>query len=334
MSALKVHLICRQVGTAYHLIEFGSVLDDKGFNCIYYAYSDCSEILNKEGIAFHLIENFEDYQNKIDSVPEFIFTGTSALGKDDQKFWIWGKDKKIKTIAWLDQNIGLDVRFPNKHASNLPDIVLSPNQSIISHPQIIDFDTKFKTLGSPYFEKLKLKTNHRESIENIAIFATEPTPDWYKTEHGIDDETSFRHGIDCLNELAIEEATKWKIFIKLHPRDQEKRWKRIQESISHMSNLEVALSDIEKEEAFQKAKIVFGMRSMFLYEASLLGIPTISFQIDRKTSSELIDFQSNIFTWTSNTKPNLKEIKKFIKENNKPGSLFFNQSDFLEIFLT
>jgi hypothetical protein len=306
------------------MVEFYKILQEEGFEVFIFSYPPSEEPLKKSGLNYSPILCFNDYV-AISSPPTFLFTGTSECGDDDKKYWEWAKGLGIKTIAWLDQAVRMEERFPINEPSSLPDVLLSTNENVLNHPKVINLKCNKDSKGSPYLAKLQKEIKRSQSPQNIAIFASEPTPESYKLEHGIDDASSLIYALKTLSLL----KENWTLIIKPHPRDSQERLESILSTISTGKNIQVTILNIEKLDAFRKAKLVFGMRSMFLVEASSLGIPTVSFQPGRKTDYSLIDKNEGIFVSETIVEP--QKLNSLLSNTHLKKIQQFNRKGFLEL---
>src|SRR5690606_22937913 len=111
MDDSEIHLIIRQVGSAYPMIEFANVLSKTNFKVKIFAYANALPVIIAAGLNAEKISNFSDYQRQINTKPRYIFTGTSECGDDDASFWSWAHKNDIISLAWLDQPVNLQKRF-------------------------------------------------------------------------------------------------------------------------------------------------------------------------------------------------------------------------------
>lgn len=294
MTSKIVHFISRQVGTAYPFYEFANLFEKKGYLVHVFVYKDSLSVFAQQGRMTSTIESFEDYNPTV--LPEILFTGTSEKGLDDQKFWGWANRNDILSIAWLDQPVNSDQRFPVKNKELLPQVILGTSRAVIESEEIKAIPSSLYEFGSPYLRKLRETVSRDKVNSKLIVFVTEPTTSEFQSVTGINDEKSFDDCVKFVKAFEDTSSEKLTIIMKLHPRDKIDRWVGI---LSRVKDIQIEISNKEKLELLSKAAVFAGMRSMLLIEAASLGIPTISFQTNRRTSYPLIDQNTNIYVSTS-----------------------------------
>lgn len=212
---------------------------------------------------------------------DFLMTGTSLQALEDSRVWKWAKHKGIPTWAFHDQWTSTEERFRN--VETLPDHIFVVDEAAKKLTENLQLQVPVTVIGSPLWGQIHTQ---RKPQPSLVTFATEPIPDpHYKTNHGFDDLDSLKMALSALGQTEKE----WNLEILLHPIDQKKR---IEEALRLMvipPMVKVSYSQKSKPEIFEKTYYLFGMRSMILVEASLAGVPVISFQPHRKTASPATD---------------------------------------------
>ena len=227
---------------------------------------------------------------------DFVISGTSVSAKEDADVYRWARANKIPSIAFVDQWINYSERFDlENQPSHIFCIDGKAKADLLNLPGL---SAGIHAVGTPALNYIKnywiTRTRTKDSRE--IYFATEPSSlpggnDEYRARHGICDIDMLRF---LITSLQAQPKQGHNLNILLHPIDSEERVLRELNLRGNSENLQLKIVREEKHDVFAKAAAVFGMRSMFLLESGLLGIPTYSLQIGRKTGSSLTDDRSFI----------------------------------------
>lgn len=295
--AHEVHFVARQAGSAYPLGEIAKILLSSGFRVQVFSLEYATPVLMKAGLNPTPISCSADYL-QLDLQPDLIFTGTSAEAQDDSLLWKWAKEKEVPALAWLDQPINLHQRFTaNGKTVCLPSHIFANDSRTLNAFRESKIPIASDCFGSPYLTELK-KHILRGAVDNrLAVFASEPTPPEYASEHGMTDVEAFRLATKFVEQLRAHTDPKWRLGVHLHPRDNPEQFLNrlgrpldTQDAPRFMTDNKISI--------LNSAAIILGMRSMLLYEASSIGVPTFSFQPNSKTRFPFIDDQPNIRVFT------------------------------------
>ncbi|MGZ3691932.1 MAG: hypothetical protein ACXVAX_10540, partial [Pseudobdellovibrio sp.] len=235
---------------------------------------ECEGLLPGKKIA-----SFEVPQKKYD----FVISGTSFNAAEDSLFFKWARDNKIPAIAFVDQWINYKERFV---MAQIPEhIFVVDVKALAEITQELNPRSRVTAAGTPALNYILFfwNSHKKHNEQKILYFNTEPASHAYREKHGIDDLQQLDYLIDFMKDRAD-----WSLRVRPHPLDQKNNFERLQK-------YKEFLVDESKEESFEKASIMAGMRSFILLEASLLSIPVLSLQIGRKTASSLTDDRPNIF---------------------------------------
>jgi predicted glycosyltransferase len=131
---------------------------------------------------------------------------------------------------------------------------------------------------------------------NAYVFICEPVvdPHNFRLEYGFTDLDSLQLATKIFDYNSAKTLQRWKLLIKLHPRDS---------IVAHLSAqytaIDIAFAEWDKAQVFRYAKTVYGMSSTLLFECAALGIPTLSFQPCAKKEIEIIKKSESIIVLTS-----------------------------------
>lgn len=279
-------LIARQPGTQHAFEPLRQHLQKLGFEIQAFYLNANSNLEN-----WTPLKDFNDF-SKLSLKPDFLITGTSLQSAEDSLFWKWAADQKVMSFAFVDQWVNIGKRFEN--ITEAPDHILIPEENIKTEFQKLYLRSQIHITGTPLWDDLGNYKNlvGSKRIKNFVVFATEPMADSeafqkHRAEHGFDDMDSLEL---CIKALQQKSAGPWKLNIKLHPIDSIFRVeKRISELSAHLRGIQISWDKLSKKDVFERATYLCGMRTMLLVEGSFLGMPVLSFQPNRKTTSLATD---------------------------------------------
>lgn len=271
-------------------------------------YPAARRILEEQGIVALAVESFSQavltLQNR-GGAPRFTLTGTSFEARDDSLYWKWTLDQRRPALAFVDQWVNYAERFEIDARGALPSHVLAIDE--IAAKRLAELPVALSRIvvtGSPAFDDLLAQfVPHARSSPPCAVFATEPITgpggeSAYHAVHGFTDTDALRAVVDGLAGHAKTSGSRWRLLVKLHPTDSAARIEPVLRNGPNAPQVDVMLTNEQKTPLLGAADVVFGTRSMFLYEAALLGVPTISVQPFRKTTSDLTDGHAGIVVIT------------------------------------
>jgi hypothetical protein len=245
----------------------------------------CDEILKKNKSITPIFVNSEKEAKsafkEIIKKTDLVLSGTSPDGIKDKWYWAIAKKLNKKVYAFVDQSSHFDERFPNLKTCEYPNKILL-NSLDIPKKKYLNLYPSIKKIeiGNPVLlSLLKNKSKNKKNIINKRyIFCTEPSinQNMYKKINGFNDSDSFKLFLKFLRKNNIKSG----IYIRLHPRDNDKRWLKILPT-----DIDIKFDTMKKIISLEKSSIVFGMRSHILLEAKIIGIKAISLQPNKKTKN-------------------------------------------------
>jgi hypothetical protein len=333
----RIAIVSRQIGTAEAfspLIEcLKKQLSEEKVKV--FAYPESMDTL--KGFSPFLVNSFQEAEKSlVQFKPDLVVTGTSAKVSDDLLYWDWAQQTNTESVAYIDQWVNLKERFFSNGKLHSSDKVAVVDENIKKNISEFGIDNKnIFVVGNPLLENKKIRKFEKKSTYS-ACFVTEPIvtevgDENFKKKHGYLDVDSFQMAVDSLSQFATNSNTEWNLLVKIHPRDQKDRFEKIITSLQ--PSIQIKITDFSKEDIFASVDLVMGMTSMFLLESSQMGIPTVSFQPQRKLISEVIESQNSIGVVTE--KGSGSEVIKTAIENFKNGKTFsqFDKGSFTQNFL-
>lgn len=277
--------------------------------------------------------------------PDIVITGTSLNDYTERYIWKSSQMLGIYSCCIIDQWINLGIRFSRYDYSTeelykddhthhyLPSAIFVIDD--IAKKMIEDDGVSgdiVKPLGSPHFDvisekyliaKQTLDYNGKDSQRIRIVFASEPMSVDYGDYWGLSEETSFELLMETVDEISDELGVCCDIIIRPHPREKVDKWDyALKRNIS--DKLCVALDNVS--DSFQlmaSANIVCGMSSMFLIEAIVCGIPTISIMKGLKQENPFIFDKMGIMKSAMSKAELYKKLKGVIEGNQESVSVEF-----------
>lgn len=291
-------------GGAEVVIPVARLLAETGsYDVTVTGYGYAIERFERQSLPYILVEKIE--KNDISFLNRFspdlvITSATSIPAKDMSEKHLWHLSRKvgIKSIALLDQWQNYSLRFSGvteqERLAYLPDAINCINE--IGKKEMIDegFDGNILyPLGQPYLDRLKLIADKldpaaiRKSLnigqdENIILFVSEAIEEHYGKERGYTQYDALQAFLR--NSKAVKAPL---ILIKLHPKDDLTKFRQIQADFPEHKFLFIS-NELSPLECIVISNRVFGMTSIMLIEAYILGKQVISIQPNLKITDPLI----------------------------------------------
>ncbi len=269
---------------------------------------------------------------------QLIITGTSYKFKIDKKLLIFAKKQKIKSISFIEHWSLYYRRFKYKNTLLLPDKIFV-NDKIAKNDCIKEGLPKDKItiVGNPRLEEIAIKNNNikykKNKISNInkkfyrigneksILFISEHLKNLKENDDDFLGYSEFEVFNSIINNL---EKTN-KIFIKLHPSEEIKKYKKY---LNH-NNIFIDKS-IDLREIVKRYDIIIGMASMLLLELSVFEKPIFSFR-PNYTKQFIGDHFINIHNINNINKNKLYYSKYIFKKNIKLQNFIGSKNKILKL---
>jgi len=264
------------------------------FYVIVLAYGYALERFKRKKVDFKMIFPIEknDFDIMDKYSPNLIITSaTSIPNKDMSEKYLWfnAKRRSISTLAFLDHWQNYCLRFSGKNDSEymkyLPDNINCIND--IAKEEMINqgFNAEIlHTFGHPYLSGLKKEiekidlasiqsTLNIHSQQKTILFASEAIYENFGNTRGYNQ----YEVIDLFLRYCAEAFSEDKIIIKLHPKDILLNYQSTLKKYNNL-NLKIVTNELSPADCIAISDRVFGMTSLMLIEAYILGKPVISVQ--------------------------------------------------------
>jgi hypothetical protein len=241
--------------------------------------------------------------------PSLVLTSAVSFPWRDmtEKYlWKWSAEKRIPSIAILDQWHNYVMRFSgagkNERLKYLPDYVCVMDEH--AKKDMIREDipkTKIVVTGQPAFDSisqckktflkekyLKIRKKLGVKDEKMILFVGEALKREYGNSLGYTEVTTLRAVLDTLKKLTCKNF-KFFLVVKLHPQNKKEDFKDMDfDKYRSKVNMKFIRGELPRRDLVLCSDVVIGMSSVLLVESILLGKPTLSLQINAKRDDLLI----------------------------------------------
>lgn len=218
--------------------------------------------------------------------PDVVVTSaTSIASQNPGEGFLWKlcKELEIPSVAFLDQWQNYRMRFSadGRSLDTLPDwinaIDATGRKEMISEgfaPEML------KEWGHPYLDFFTKKLRKLIAIEprggqRVILFVSEPIKEFFQASRGYDQFTAFDYFLKIIANTMSPDSCR--ILVKLHPKEIQSAY--FEEALHNFKfQYRILGAEVLPEEALLGADEVYGMTSILLIQAYLLGLPTYSVQ--------------------------------------------------------
>lgn len=250
----------------------------------------------------------EDFSLLDHYAPDLLITSATSLPSVDMSekyLWRQAKQRGVPSLAFLDQWQNYTVRFSgsqeHERLAYLPDWINCLNE--IGREEMIreGFDEgRLVAFGHPYLSSLKhdlpaldvarLKAElHIQAGDKVALFVSEPIREHYGNTRGYDQYQVLDY---FLSNLA-DAPERPKILVKLHPKDNRASFQILAEKFETLSPQFIG-NELSPLECLAVSDFIFGMSSIMLIEAYVLGKMVASLQPGLRVEDPLVLSMHNL----------------------------------------
>lgn len=285
---------CEPGGAEVLIPAIRLVLAQTDLEAVVLGYGHALARFATKGIACLEIEpvSLEDFSLLDRYAPDLLITSATSLPSVDmteKHLWRQAKQRGVPSLAFLDQWQNYAVRFSGnqdrERLAYLPDWINCLNE--VGREEMVreGFDeARLVAFGHPYLSSLKsdlpaidvarLKTGLQIPAEDkVALFVSEPVREHYGRSHGYDQYQTLEYFLTSL----ADETGRPRILVKLHPKDSRASFQVLAERFKTLSPQFIG-NELSPLECLAVSDYVFGMRSIMLIEAYVLGKKVASLQ--------------------------------------------------------
>jgi hypothetical protein len=305
MAPKKILFFTCEAGGAETLIPvIDSINKHPEYEAVVLSYGYARERFTRKRISFIETTPFE--KNDVDFLkrylPHFIITSATSLPSNDMsEKHIWYNSRKLgfPTIAFLDQWQNYSLRFSGNQKRQLlkylPDQINCINNIAKTEMIAEGFSSDILVpLGHPYLSYVKeqYRFSHRENIHKqhnipirneIVLFASEAIREHYGNSRGYNQYEVIEGFLECFT----ADSDKKTILLKLHPRENVEAYDYLIKKNSGI-DIRILTNQLTPLECLAASDKVYGMTSMMLIEAYIIGKPVVTIQPNLRIPDPLV----------------------------------------------
>ena len=305
MSTKRLLFFSCEPGGAEVLIPVIELLrENRNYETVVLGYSHALERFSKKDVSFIEINSIEknDFELINRFSPHFIFSSAASMpSKDMSEKFLWQNAKRmgIPTLAFLDQWQNYALRFSGdsqeERLKYLPDYINCIN-SIAKNEMIREgFSSDILvTLGHPYLTGLGSEYNsiNRDDIrkelsisdgQEVILFVSEAIYEHYGNRRGYNQYEVIEGFLRNMAEEYADAA----ILLKLHPKDEIQNYIYLQRQYEEL-DFRILANEFSPVTCLRASDRVYGMTSLMLIEAYILGKQVVSLQPNLRVEDPLI----------------------------------------------
>jgi hypothetical protein len=343
----KVLIFTCEPGGAEVLIPVIRLLQKNDY-CVYvFAYGHAGERFKKNDIPFAEVGPIgKQHGFPGGAGPDFVITSAASLPeKDMSERFLWGNARVagIETLAFNDQWQNYSARFSgcgkDERLMYLPDYINCiddigkaemlregfPQEKLLTfgHPYLAGVRKAFSSVTiADILPQLDTGTSEFRS-EDTLLFVSEPLLENFGNKRGYNQYTVLNHFLRNVQ----SSRRNARVIIKLHPKDKGERFREIAAFFTDI-RINFVQNELSSLECLALADRVFGMTSIMLIEAYLLGKSVVSLQPGLVPEDPLVLSRHRLISCITD----LADFDPFMFASNRNAefNVTFNESCFLE----
>lgn len=280
-------------GGAEVLIPVIKLIDQQqDYEAVVVAFGHAMDRFKKKNVEYVKIDPIarDDFSVLDHYAPDMVITSATSLpfvDMTEKHLWIQAREQGVPSMAFLDQWQNYVQRFSGVDASEkmayLPDYINCINMLGKNEMVSEGFDpTILVAFGHPYLSSLQhealeldgLRLRDRiglSSSDRVVLFVSEAIRQHYGNQRGYDQYDA----LNLLMEYIASSEPDSILLVKLHPKDDLDGYGNLQNA---KLNTRILQDELTSLECITIADVVYGMSSIMLIEAFVLGKPVGSIQ--------------------------------------------------------
>ncbi|MBT4933442.1 MAG: hypothetical protein HOL66_01660 [Rhodospirillaceae bacterium] len=233
--------------------------------------------------------------------PEYAITSATSIPEKDSSetdFWANCRAYNVPTLAFLDQWQNYLLRFYGKgptDPSQLPDHINCINRIGEEEMLAEGFPAERLVLfGQPYLTSVieQAKTLRPADIKQklgldkalrTSLFVSESLSEYYGKSLGFDQFDAAETFLRIVSRSNVDGIA----LVKLHPKDNLKKFRYLEKKFPAL-RIKFLQQEVTAVESIVMSDEIYGMTSIMLLEAFLLGRPVVSLQPNLKVENRLV----------------------------------------------
>ena len=314
----RICIIARQPGSAHAFTPIINALRQRGIASVQAGFADAVRAWEDEGVEAVEIASFAEWAQLSNEVlPCIVLTGTSLNAEEDALFWRWAEQNAVSSIAFVDHWSNYPQRFSSGREDGEPFDLMPDRIAVIDEiaknglTRVGCPAQKIVITGHPAFDRLAERYGPiNQALRDrllpdghafLFVFVSEPLtqvygPDPRSNSLGYTEATVLKTLLTCLERWGRQKNQPVTLLVKPHPVESKERYLTdLVSASSAYDYLDVKIfSNSNRYELISACDAVFGMTSMLLFEAAVIGRPVFSLQFDREKACALSDNRPGI----------------------------------------
>ena len=274
------------------------LLRAEGYDVQVACFGHAMHRFTRHGIAFTEIPPIGPHECKVlqQFAPHFVVTSSASLPTHDMSekhLWHIAREMGIETLAFNDQWQNYALRFsgptPGERLCYLPDFINCIDEIGRSEMLGEGFpEDRLLAFGHPHLAGVKVAYANLDRAGVLAtlglapgdwterttlVFVSEPIREHFGSTRGYDQYTVLGHFLENVQRSRPDTG----VVIKLHPKDDRSNFNEIA-CRYHGLRVHFAQNEITSLQCLTLSSRIFGMTSVMLIEAFLLGKHVVSLQ--------------------------------------------------------
>jgi len=293
MTARVLFFSC-EPGGAEVLIPVVRLLQERNFDVEVAAYGHGYDRFCAKGVTCREVEpvGADDTHLLAGTRPDLLITSAASLPDRDQserRLWLGARQYSVPSLAFLDQWQNYSARFsgvsPDSHLAYLPDFISCIDE--VGRREMIAEgfpQERLRAFGQPYLSDLTnqmaltsgadaRKKLELDADEPVLLFASEAIAQHFGRIRGYDQHDA----LELFFSLLSAGAWTGRPVVKLHPKESLEQYIALLKRYAVLRPVFVT-NELTPVECLAVASRVFGMTSVMLVEAFVLGLPVLSLQ--------------------------------------------------------
>lgn len=290
MNSTSDHILlyARESGAANVLVDFAKCFSARSSLLLKIGAEPAAQVVfEKNCFSVSAYSEIFDENRLLCAGTKAIITGSSIPPEREVALWELAHEKKIPSLALLDQWMNYRTRFALDHkpdSKHLP-TAIGVMDELCKKEMIAEgfLESQLFIIGSPYF--CDISRVHRLPIEKetgkiSVLFLSEPRKSGVDKDFGYSEQDALDALVRALKKSPELKNKKLDLRIKLHPRNKAEDIKLPVNTQTHnQPHIHARLAeDAPMRELLLNSNLVAGMSSAALLEAAALGIPYLSIQ--------------------------------------------------------
>ncbi|MFA4941305.1 MAG: hypothetical protein WC582_01745 [Patescibacteria group bacterium] len=247
------------------------------FNFICLVNEPARTVFTRKGLKKIIYSDVKKIKSLLDKKKiEMVLTGTSRNDPLDLEYINYAKEKKIKSVVFLEHWVNYRERFgyPQKNwREKLPNEIWVGDKYAFKMAKKLFSGLTVKLVPNPYFTEVKeeykiAKKNYKKEDNILIIGQPFAEGEEYKVFN------------DFLNFFASK-GFKDKIILRLHPSEDRNKYNSIISSCSNRLSIKISRNKNLVKDLIQSS-CVLGINSMALYVSALCGKKVVSLVLKNK----------------------------------------------------